>query len=103
MEKVRKLLSQIRLTRGRSGRVTKIVVLSAIVLSIVALLTLRGTYLDTREKASALRAQAAELEQANSRLEKGIDEMGSVQSVERIAQEELGLVYPDTVVFDPVG
>ena len=34
-------------------------------------------------------------------LEGKIQDLGSVQSVYDIAQEELGLVNPDTVVFQP--
>ena len=48
-----------------------------------------------------LRAQAAALEQENSDLEEKIQNLGSVQSVLEIAQEELGLVSSDTVVFQP--
>ena len=49
-----------------------------------------------------LAAQAAELEQDKSDLNTQIDQLGSVQSVLDIAEQELGLVNPDTVIFEPV-
>ncbi|MBQ7801680.1 MAG: hypothetical protein IJ375_05085 [Oscillospiraceae bacterium] len=48
-----------------------------------------------------LRTQAAALEEDNTDLEQKIQDLGSVQSVHDIAQEELGLVSPDAVVFQP--
>ena len=41
------------------------------------------------------------LEQENKDLETKISILGSVQSVEQIAQEELGLVSPDTIIINP--
>jgi hypothetical protein len=41
------------------------------------------------------------LEQKNAELEKLISELGTVQSVKRIALTELDLVMPDTVLFLP--
>ena len=41
------------------------------------------------------------MEYANSVLEQKKADLGSVQSIQDIAKEELGLVNPDTVVIDP--
>ena len=41
------------------------------------------------------------LERENEELQQNIDALGSVESDERIAQEELGLAYPDTVILQP--
>ena len=41
------------------------------------------------------------LEQENTDLEHKIEILGSVQSVEEIAQEELGMVKPDTIIINP--
>lgn len=101
MTRRRNPLSRIRLVYRRSRLLTKAVVLAAIVLSTAALLTLRFAIQDAREQTEAYRVQAAELEQENDCLEQYIEELGSVQSVERIARQELGLVDPDTVVFIP--
>jgi cell division protein FtsB len=44
--------------------------------------------------------EAARLEQENAQLEQKIEILGSIQSAEQIAQEELGLVSPDTVLIE---
>ena len=92
---------RIRLVYRRSSPLLKCVVLAAIVLSTVALIALRGSILEARAQFDALRAQAAGLEQDNNRLSSYIAELGSVQSVRRIAGEELGLVDPDSIIFTP--
>ena len=50
----------------------------------------------------ALRDEAAAIEHANSELEQKTADLGSVQSVQDIAKEELGLVDPDTVIIEPI-
>lgn len=85
----------------RSSTLVKIAVLVVLVLSIVCLMGLRGAILEAKGEAEALRGQAAQLEQENSRLEVYVQQLGTVQGIIRIAQEELGLVSPDTIIFDP--
>lgn len=92
---------RIRLVIKRSKPLTKIVVLCAIVLSMATLLLLRQQLLDTQIMKDSLGDKAAQLEQENGQLEDKIDKLGSVDSVEQIAQEELGLVDPDSVIFQP--
>ena len=89
----------IRLVYRRSSPLLKCVVLAAIVLSTAALLMLHISIRDTRQEIDALRSEAARLEQENNRLEQNIGNLGSVQGVQNTAQEELGLVNPDTVVI----
>lgn len=93
--------SRIRLVYRRSSTLLKCVVLTAIILSTVAILTLRHSIRDARAQADDLRSQAAALEQENDRLDSYIAELGTVQSIKRIASEELGLVDPDTIFFTP--
>ena len=81
----------------------KIVVLCAIVLSMVALLAIRQQLLDAQALKDSLKDQASQLEQENGQLEDKIDSLGSIDSVEDIAKDELGLVDPDTVIIDPEG
>lgn len=102
MTNKKSIFSRFRLVIRRSPPLLKCVVLAAIVLSTVALLTLRSSILQTREKTEALREQAAQLEQENGQLEQNIAQLGTVQSVKRIAVEELGLVDPDSAFFEPV-
>lgn len=95
------IFSRIRLVYRRSSPLVKCVVLAMIVLSTAALIALGAAIQTERQQTEALRQQAAWLEQENQRLDKSIAELGTVQSVKRIATEKLGLVDPDTIIFTP--
>lgn len=95
----KKSLSRIRLVYRRSSTLLKCVVLTAIILCTVCLMVLRSSILEEKAEAEDLRAQAAVLEQENQQLEVNIAELGTVESVKRIALELLGLVTPDTIIF----
>lgn len=101
MAKKSNIFSRVRLVCRRSSPLTKCVVLTAVVLSIIALLTLRGAILDAKEKEAELRNEAAALEQENKSLLERIAELGTVQSIKDLAGKLLGLVDPDTVIFLP--
>lgn len=90
-----------RFTFRRSSPMTRIALIAAIVLFIAALLALGSRIIYTRTQAELLRSQAAALEQENSQLAEDIEDMGSVDGIMRIAQEALGLVDPDTIIFTP--
>lgn len=94
--------SRIRLVYRRSSALLKCVVLTAIVLSTAALLTLHFSIRQTRQQTDALREQAARLEQENQQLTQYIAEVGTIQSIKRIAIEELGLVDEDSQFFEPI-
>lgn len=79
----------------------KIMVILVIVFSMAALMALSWVNLRIQAETEDMRAEAAALEQENADLEEKIGSLGSVQSVQDIAQEELGLVDPNTVVIDP--
>ena len=65
-----------------------------------ATLLLLGTLQwQARTNYDALRAQAAQLELENARLQQNIDDRGSVESIKRIAGEVLGLADPNTVIY----
>ena len=102
MKQLKEMFSRIKLVRRRSSNLTKIVVIVTIVLCMGALLTLRLSMNRIKQETRELAAQAAELEQDKSDLNTQIDQLGSVQSVLDIAEQELGLVNPDTVIFEPV-
>jgi len=93
--------SRFRLVYKRSKPLTKIVVLCAIVLSMVTLLAIRQQLLDAQTLKDSLKDKASQLEQENGQLEDKIDSLGSIDSVEDIAKDELGLVDPDTVIITP--
>lgn len=90
-----------QLVYRRSSTLVKCVVLAALVLSIMALMVLRHALLETERKTEELRNQAAALEQDNRELSRAISQLGTVQSVTDIAKDVLGLVDPDTIIFQP--
>ena len=90
----------VQIVYSRSKPLTKVEVIAAIVLSMAALLTLRWTLNDIRAEIQDMRSEVSRLEAENAELEKKIEQLGSVQSVMDIAQEELGLVDPDTVMIE---
>ena len=95
------LSNRIRVVFRRSSKMTKIAVCLAIVFSTVTLLVLRSATLDAKAQTDVLKDQAQQLEQENNALEDKIDNLGSAESVEDIAKNELGLVDPDTVIIEP--
>ena len=101
MEKIKNPFRNVQVVYHRSKPLTKVVVIAAIALSIAALITLRWAQLDIQAQTQDMRQEAAQLEQENAQLEDKINDLGSVQSVMDIAQEELGLVNPDTVIIVP--
>ena len=72
-----------------------------IVLSMGALLALRWVHNGIQAQTQLKREQAAAMEGANADLQEKIDSIGSVQSIRQIAQDELGLADPDTVLIHP--
>ena len=93
---------RIRLVYRRSSTLLKCAVLAVVVLSTVALLSIHFATAQARQEGVALREKAARLEQANMELTQSIAQVGTVQSIKRIAMEQLGLVDPDAEFFDPV-
>ena len=85
-----------------SPRLLKLVLLVALIASTITLLALRFALLDEKDKAEALRQQAVALEQENAKLERTNALLGTVQGVRELATELLGLVDPNTIVFEPV-
>ena len=101
MTKKRNPLSRIRLVYQRSSTLLKCVVLTAVVLCTLCLLLLRNEITKINASTEVKRHQAAELEYKNAALEKNIAQLGTVQGVKQIAQDELGLVSPDTIFYIP--
>jgi len=93
--------SHIRVVYRRSSTLLKCAVLAAIVLSIAALTIIRISILNTRKVQISLQTQINHLSQDNQRLTRQIAELGTVESVQRIATQELGLVNPNSQFFVP--
>lgn len=100
MKKLRKFLSRIRLVYRPSTTLLKCVVLAAILLCTLAVITLGLRRNEAEKQAEILRQEAAVLEQENQALRDKISILGTVESVKQIARDILGLVDPDTVIFE---
>ena len=100
MLSIRSILSQYQLQYRRTSTLNKVVIAAAVVLSSITLLSLRLVQWEAEENLADLRQQAAALEQSNNELRQDIDELGTADSIREIAQEELGLVDPDTIIFE---
>ena len=85
----------------RSPATLKIALIVLILLSMAALFALRWVHTGILAETENLRDTAAELEEANADLQQKTEDIGSVQSVKDIANEELGLVDPNTVIINP--
>ena len=92
---------QIRLVYRRSPMILKILVLVTILASAAALLALRGSMLRYQQQSQVLQSQAVQLQQENAELAARIAELGTKDSIRRIATEELGLVDPNAQFFNP--
>ena len=101
MEERKLQIGKVQVILRHSSPVLKAVVIVLIVFSMAALTALAWVRGSIRSQVEDLRQEAAALEQENRELQEKIDALGSVQSVQDIAQEELGLVNPDTVLIQP--
>ena len=84
-----------------ASNILKIILILLILFSIVALIALRWVHNGILNQIDELKDEASGLEHANAELDRKTEELGSVQSIQDIAKEELGLVDPDTVIIDP--
>ena len=101
MEAQTKSLRKIKLVVRPSSAVLKIALVALIVFSMAALISLSWVRQSILAKTEAMRQESAALVQENAGLRDKITELGTVQSVQDIAQAELGMVDPNTVVIVP--
>ena len=92
---------RIRLVYRRSSKTVKCVVLATVIVATVTLLALTIAIGDAKREAQALRSEAIALEQENAQLSEDIDGLGTINGIKELAKKLLGLVDPDTVIFDP--
>ena len=101
MEKKNHPFSHIRIIFRRTSPLMKCAVLTAIIACTVALVALRISIQQNRQRQQDLQQQAIQLVQENKALTQNIAKLGTVESVKRIAETELGLVDPDSQFFTP--
>lgn len=92
---------KIKLVLRRTSPITKAAILAAAVLSVIALVALYSAIDRTQSQYGTLRERAMLLESGKSRLARNIENLGTIESALRIAMEELGLMYPDSVIITP--
>ena len=100
MKKLRKFLSRFRLVYRRSSTLTKCVVLATLVLTTLAVVVTTAATKSHQRQEELYRQQAAALIQENQDLRDKISILGTVDSIKSIAEEMLGLVDPDTIIYD---
>lgn len=100
MADIHAFLNGFQLQYRRTPTLHKVVVAAAIVLSSLTLISLRLGHWEAKEKLSELEHRAAVLEQENQELRDDIGRLGTTDSIRDIAQEELGLVDPDTIIIE---
>ena len=84
-----------------ASNILKVILILLILTSIVALIALRWVHTGILTEIADLKEEASGLEYANEELDRKTEQLGSVQSIQDIAKEELGLVDPDTILIDP--
>lgn len=92
---------QVKVEMRPTSNILKIILILLILTSIVALIALRWVHTGILTEIADLKEEASGLEHANEELERKTEELGSVQSIQDIAKEELGLADPDTILIDP--
>ena len=101
MADLEKFFSKFRLVKKRSGKLTIIAVVTAIVLSMGALTALHLSMNELKNRTENLRDKAATLEAENEELQEDIEQADSIKGIVKIAENELGLVQPDSVFYRP--
>lgn len=100
MEERKLKIGKVQIIFFKSGKRVMIPLLVGILLTMAALSALGWAEYQISRRTEDFRAQAAQITHENDRLRQYTDELGTIQSVERIAQEELGMVSPDTVLIE---
>ena len=99
MADLSKFFSKFQLVKVRSRKLTVIMLVIAILLSMGALTALHLSMASLKNRTEDLRKEATRLEAENEELLEDIDQVDSIHGIVEIAEEELGLVQPDTVFF----
>jgi cell division protein FtsL len=99
---IRNILSRVRFVYKPTALVPRLIILAVTAaVSLSAFLLLHSLTLKFRGEAEQWRAQAQQLEEANRLLEEKIEKLGTLEGIKDIAEEELGLVDPDTIIVIP--
>lgn len=89
----------IRVVFSPSSSLLKILVVLLLVFSLVALAALTWVRLTVQSQAEAMRSEAVAVDGRNKVLSQRMEDLESDDTVRAIAQEELGLVDPNTILI----
>ena len=98
--KIKNPLQNFQFIYRRSHPAVKILVIVAIVLSMLAVTAMSWVRARIQDRTDALRWEAAQLEQENRDLNEILGASDSVESVEQMAEDELGLIGSGSVLID---
>lgn len=93
-------IGKVQVFLTKSGSLLKLPLIVLIAFSTLALVALGWAEIDMQRRTEDLRAEAAVIQHENEELKQYTEDLGSIKSVERIAQEELGMVVPGTVLIE---
>ena len=91
---------KVRFVYRRSSLAVKVIVLTTVILLISGLAILKLVKKSYDRKTQESWTDAASQQQENNVVQQHIDEIGTPQSTQRIAQEELDLYPSDAVIFE---
>ena len=101
MEKKTNPIKNAKLHFRPAPNALKIILIILILLSIAALAALRWVHNGLRAEIDALKQEAAAVEHENDELKEKQEDLDSIDGIQGIAREELGLVDPDTIIIEP--
>lgn len=100
MSKIQNLRNNYRLVYRPTSPLLKAVVTATIALCTLTMGALLMTHQAQQRELALLQSQRASLQEHNEDLRQRIQALGTVESYRRIAGEELGLVDPETIIFE---
>lgn len=100
MAKMQRFLQRFQLKRQRTSPLIKVAVAAAIMLSTVTLVSMCLCQMENQQRLNTLYSQASQLEQENADLTDRINNSGTVDSIRQIAEEELDMVDPESIIIE---
>lgn len=94
-------LGKVQIIWRHSSLLLKTLVIVLIVFSMAAMAALGWVRLSIQNQTGQMLAEAAALEEKNKELNQRIQNIDAVDTIQSIAEEELGMVTPDTVLIRP--
>ena len=94
-------LGKVQIIWRHSSLLLKTLVIVLIVFSMAAMAALGWVRLSIQNQTGQMLAEAAALEEKNKEPNQRIQSIDAVDTIQSIAEEELGMVTPDTVLIRP--